>query len=410
MSGPDEADAVVVGSGPAGLAAAMELKRRGVERVVVVERDADVGGVPRHCGHPPFGMQEFARVLTGPAYAARLAAGAEASGADIRTQTAVTAIDLHADRVSLACTTPGGRREIVARRLLLATGTRESPRASRLTSGDRPLGVLNTGALQAYAYLERLAPFCRPVIVGTELVALSAILTCRSIGARPVAMIEEGPRPIAPGPLFLYPRLRGIPVMTSTRIVDIAGSPRVSHVVVETGDRTRLTLECDGVVFSGRFVGEAHLARLAGLDLDRGTGGPEVDQFGRTNHPLVFAAGNLLRPVETAGWSFREGARIGGFIAEDLKRGALPAERKRRLVPGNGVKYVMPQWLADDEGGLTDLQLRVTHPVSGHLVAEDAAGRRLVDRQISALPERRILIPVEQVKNGTGHITVQIVE
>lgn len=410
MTGSDEADVVIVGAGPAGLAAAVELRRRGIARVVVVEREAEAGGVPRHCGHPPFGMREFARILTGPAYAARLAGLAKASGADIRTRTAVAAIDLYADRVSLTCTTPGGLREIVARRVLLATGTRESSRSSRLTSGERPLGIMNTGTLQAHAYLERLAPFRRPVIVGTELVALSAILTCRSIGAEPVAMIEEGPRPVAPKPLFLYPRIRGIPVMTATRIVDIAGSPRVSHIILEREDCSRIALQCDGVIFSGLFVSETHLARLAGLALDTGTGGPEVDQFGRTSHPLVFAAGNLLRPVETAGWSFREGMRIGGFMAEDLKRGAPPTERKRRLLSGRGVKYVMPQWLADGEGGLADLQLRVTHPVKGRLVVEDAMGRRLVDRRISALPERRILIPAGQLERGTGRVTVRILE
>ena len=403
-------DVAIIGGGPSGLAAAAELKARGISRVVVIEREAETGGVPRHCGHPPFGIREFGRLLTGPAYARRLSAMALRSGAEIRTRTAVTAIEAGSEDVTLHCTAPEGVVSLTARRVLLATGTRESPRSVRFTSGERPLGVVNTGALQAYAYLEYLAPFRRPVIVGTELVALSAILTCRSLDAQPVAMIEEGPRPVAPSGLFLYPRLLGIPVMTGTKLVDIAGSPRVDHVVVEDPAGHRREIECDGVIFSGRFVGEAHLARMAGLDLDTGTGGPEVDQFGRTSHRAIFAAGNLLRPVETAGWSFREGRKIGGFIADDLAGRLGETGRERRLIAGDGIRYVMPQWLAGGAGGMSQIQLRVSRPVGGHLVAEDAGGREIYRQKLSALPERRILLPQKPLAGGTGRITLRIVE
>lgn len=403
-------DVAIIGGGPSGLAAAAELRSRGTARVLVIEREAETGGVPRHCGHPPFGMREFGRVMTGPAYARRLSRMALASGADIRVRTSVISIDASRDEVSITCSTPQGMTTFPARRVLLATGTRESPRSARLTSGERPLGVINTGALQAYAYLEHMAPFSRPVIVGSELVALSAILTCRSVGARPVAMIEEGEQPLAPRALFLYPRLQGIPLFTSTRVVDIVGSPRVDHVVVEDPEGQRRRIDCDGVIFSGRFVGEAHLARLAGLDIDPATNGPEIDQFGRTSHHAIFAAGNLLRPVETAGWCFREGRRIGGFVHDDLQGRLASSGRGLRIAPGEGIRYVVPQWIADGGTGMGSLQLRVQQPVKGLLAARDERGSRLFAKNLSALPERRILVPADFPKPASGVMSLGMID
>ncbi len=185
-------DVAIIGGGPAGIAAALTLKARGVKRVAILERESVLGGVPRHCGHPPFGVQEFGRFLTGPSYARRLAMEAEAAEVEILLRHSVTA--LKPDGV-VEVTTPEGRTAIRSLRVLLATGAREAPRAARLLGGDRPLGVLNTGALQAYVHLHGLAPFTRPVVVGTELVGLSALATCRSHGIHPVAVVESGRPP-----------------------------------------------------------------------------------------------------------------------------------------------------------------------------------------------------------------------
>ena len=164
-------DVAIVGGGPAGVAAALELRRRGVKRVVILEREEAAGGVPRHCGHPPFGMREFCRILTGPAYARKLCQAALAAGVDVRPHTAVTTLRPFGE---LDVATPAGPAEIVARRVVLATGGRESPRSARRVSGDRPVGVITTGTLQQSVYIEGLKPFRRPVVVGTELVSLSA--------------------------------------------------------------------------------------------------------------------------------------------------------------------------------------------------------------------------------------------
>ena len=213
---------------------------------------------------------------------------------------------------------------------------RESSRHARLISGDRPLGVVTTGTLQAMVHLHHLAPFSRPVVVGTELVSLSALLTCRKAHIRPVAMIESAPRPTARMPLLLYPRLLGIPVHYATDLVEIRGRSRVESVAVMSS-AGRATIACDGVLLTGSFVPEAALVRGSHLQLDPGSGGPTVDQFGRCSDPAWYAAGNLLRPVETAGWSFAEGQRIGSAVADDLA-GLLPRRTAMCRRPGRGAE------------------------------------------------------------------------
>jgi NADPH-dependent 2,4-dienoyl-CoA reductase/sulfur reductase-like enzyme len=395
---------VVVGGGPGGLAAAVAAKRAGLKHVMVLEREAVAGGIPRHCSHSPFGMREFTRILLGPAYARRLVEAARAQGVEIRTNVAVTALKPGG---SLVLSTRDGMREIAARRVILATGICETPRSARLVSGDRPLGVLTTGALQCFTHLERLMPFRRPVIIGSELVAFSALLTAWGAGIRPVAMIEPGSRTTARWPSALLPRLMGVELLLGTSLIEIIGSKRVEAVLVATAQGER-RIECDGVLFTGEFRPVAELVRQSHLMLDEKTGGPVIDQFGRCSDPAFFAAGNLLRPVETAGWCWAEGMRVGRDVARDLS-GLLPeAGRSVPVLAGAGIKFVVPQRLVAGASGM--LQMRATRPVDGHIKIAGAGGRSRA-RRITALPERRILLPISDIAiPAEGSIRIDIEE
>lgn len=390
-----DADVVVVGGGPAGIAAAVALRRRGVPRVTILEREEAAGGVPRHCGHPPFGMREFGRICTGPDYAKRLVALAYDEQVEIRTGTTVVALEPDA---SLQVVSSVGRERIHARRIVLATGVRETPRSARLTSGDRPMGVLNTGALQAFVYLRGLVPFRRPLIVGTELVAMSALLTCSAAGIHPVGMVEPSGRPTAFRPFALYPRLCRIPMYYGTEIAAIRGTQRVESVQLRRADGELTEVDCDGVLFTGGFLPEAALVRGSHLVLDDGSGGPQIDQYGRCSDHSYFAAGNVLRAVETAGWSFREGRRIGEIVADDLEGGLPGAARELHIERSGALKLVVPQRICVPlgTGGLQDLQLRVDQKVRGRLTIR--AGERVIwSKRLSALPERRILVPLREL-------------
>ncbi|GHB21497.1 NAD(P)/FAD-dependent oxidoreductase [Salinicola rhizosphaerae] len=382
-------DVAIVGSGPAGLSAAIRLREHGVGRVVVVERESEAGGIPRHCAHPPYGVREYHRLMTGPTYARHNVKLALAAGVEILTRHTVVALDAGA---RLKLTTPDGLATLTARRVLLAVGARETPRSARRISGDRPLGVVNTGTLQASLFLEHRKPFEQPLIVGTELVSLSAIASCRKAGIEPVAMIEPRGRPTARWPLNLYPRLNGIPLYVNTRLVSIEGSDRVEAAWVQSGRSGPRRIDCDGVLLTGEFTPESALVRQSALMLDPRSQGPSVDPYGRCSDPSYFAAGNLLRPIETAGWSWREGRRVADNLATDLADG-LAQEECVTINLRDPIKYCVPQRVpvsnTDRDGRL---QLRVTQPVKGSLRLW--VGERVVWQSTGHfLPERRILIP-----------------
>ena len=309
-----QTDVLVIGGGPAGLAAANELKRQGVGRVTLVERESVTGGIPRHCAHSPYGMREFGRVLSGRRYAERLTARASDARVDIRVRHSV--VSLGADHAEIA--TPEGALRIDARRIVLATGIRETSRAGRMISGQRPLGILTTGALQDYVHLRGLVPFRRPVIVGSELVTMSALLTCREAGIRPVALVEDEAFPRV-GLLGLFPHLLGLPVHYRTSIDDIFGAARVEAVRLRDHRGRTWMVECDGVLFTGRFTPESSLARLAGIRIDAKSGGPTIAFDFRTSCAPVFAAGNVLRAVKTAGQCWSEGVRVARAVAHSLE-------------------------------------------------------------------------------------------
>ncbi len=384
-----DCDVAVIGGGPSGLALATALRRMGVARVVVLERESEAGGIPRHCGHPPFGMREFGRVLTGPRYAERLVTAAVDAGVTIRSRTTVTAIS---PGPLLQLATPEGTERLSPRRVVLATGVRETPRSARLVSGDRALGVLTTGALQSTVYLKSRAPCRRPVILGSELVAFSALLTCRHAGIQPVAMVESEPRPVAWRAATALPRLMGVPFCAGSTVTRIHGNGRVTAVTLRDAAGVEKTLTCDGVVFSGRFTAEATLARMGHLETDPGTGGPRVDSLGRCSDPDYFAVGNVVHPADTAGRCWREGNALASTLVRSLA-GELPtADSAVPLeVAGDIIRYVYPQRLplARPPSPEAGIRIRFARAARGRLVVR-RGNESVLERRARVLPERQM--------------------
>ena len=281
--------------------------------MTLLEREAQAGGAPRHCGHPGFGMLDMARLWTGPRYAAALRGAA--TGIDLRCGHAVTA--LHpGGRVVVSG--PDGPYDLHGRRILLATGIRETPRAAQLVSGSRPFGILTTGALQRFVYQHHRLPCRNPVIVGSEIVGFSTLLTLRHMGARPVMLLDEAARLQTAPVVGLAARLIfGLQVRTGVTLDRIHGDRVVDAVSYTQGGQTH-RINCDGVVFAGRWQPQATLARLHPMGVDPATQGPTVDVHLRTSDPQVFAAGNVLRSVRSAGRCALEGRRVARLIAADL--------------------------------------------------------------------------------------------
>ena len=312
----DNCDVAVIGAGPAGLAAATALKKEGIDHILVLEREAQAGGIPRHCGHHPFGVLEYARVMTGPSYAKKIVETAREAGVDIALKTSVTQLGAKGE---LDIVSPMGRGKIKAKRVLLSTGVRETPRAARLVSGNRMMGVYTTGALQSMVYLKNLIPFRNPVVVGTEIVSFSALLTCKKAGIKPVAMLEENIRPKVLWPFHKAAKFFRVPLFLNTQLIDIIGKDRVEAVMVLDGKGDTRKIVCDGVLFTGLFTPESALVRMSHLKLDYDTGSPVIDTFGRCSDKAYYAAGNLLQPLNISVNCWRQGRRTACFIAKDLK-------------------------------------------------------------------------------------------
>jgi thioredoxin reductase len=310
----------IIGAGPGGLSIATELKKLGVDNVTLLERESTAGGIPRHCGHSPFGMREFHRVLRGAEYTRRLAGQAGKAGVEIRLNSTVTEIGQSGE---LSLSTPEGRQQLEADRVVICTGAREQPRSARLVSGTRPQGVMTTGALQSMIYLKQQKPFKRPVIIGTEMVAFSAFLSCRHAGMKPVAVIEAEPVISWWRLAALFPRLLGTPVLTDTSLETIDGQSQVQAVTLKRPSGELAKVECDGVIFTGKFIGESSLANMAGFEIDSTTNSPFVDAYGRCSNINYFATGNLRYPLKTAGQCWREGRDMARQVKASLD-GKLP--------------------------------------------------------------------------------------
>lgn len=398
----------ILGGGVAGLSAAIRLRERGIRDVVVIEREEVPGGVPRHCGHPAFGLREFRRLLSGPAYARRLAAAA--AGIEIRCRSTVSGI-APGGRIRLL-DPERGESELEAQAILLAFGVRETPRSARLVGGDRPWGVITTGALQQFVYLQKMHPFRRAVVIGSELVAFSALLTLRHAGIETAAMIEEAPRITARRPGDLLARLAlGVPVLTGAKLIAIHGLGQVEAVEIDQAGARR-QIACDGVVFTGRFRPETALLAASHIALDPASGGPAIDQYWRSSDPRVFVAGNLLHPVETAGIAWAEGRAAAEAIADHLAGRLPPPAAGAPVTAAAPLSYVYPQRLALPLAALSPLLLkaRAARAARGRLQLL-ADGRELWSRRVRLLPERRISLPADRLpRDGFSAISVELVE
>jgi thioredoxin reductase len=338
----------IVGGGPSGLTAAAALAGKVDGEVVVIEREAETGGIPRHSDHPGYGMRDLKRFISGPAYAKRLTAMAKDAGAVLETEAMVT--DWAGER-ALRITSPRGLRTVTADAVVLATGARERPRPARLIPGDRPDGVFTTGQLQNLVHLHHAKVGSRALVVGAELVSWSAVLTLRESGCATVGMVSGYPRSEAYAAFRVPGRfLMDGPVFTRSRVVGIEGKDRVRRAVVEniaTGKRT--TIECDTVVFTGDWIPDHEIARIGGLAMDAATRGPVVDAGLRTSSPGVFAVGNLLHPVDTADGAALDGRHVAAAVKGWLQNHDETPKAVRIRTDGP-FKWVAPQLVSPDGG------------------------------------------------------------
>ncbi len=402
-------DVLVVGAGPAGLAAAIELRRLGAGRVLVVDREEQAGGIPRHSAHTGYGLRDLGRLRTGPAYARHYARAAARSGAEIRLGT--TATGWAAGR-SVTVTSPAGLETVGAAAVLLATGCRERPRPARLIPGDRPAGIMTTGELQQRVYLRRERLPGRALVLGAEHVSFSAMVTLAHAGADVIALVTDQPRQQSYPAFALGAALRWrVPVWTSTVVSRVigrppgAGRPRLSGVeLTDLRTGAARVLACDILVVTGDWIPDHELARLAGIGIDPGTLGPAVDTALETSVSHVFAAGNLVHAAETA-----DVAALGGRHAARQVAAALRDPRPA----GDGDVLRVPvgtdpplRWISPNAVRIPPAGLAAAPPRGRFVLRSDVFRRRarLEVRQGGRLlaTARAGLVPARPVRLDAG--------
>lgn len=292
-----QVDVLVIGGGPAGLAAAIELKKCGVKVVRVLEREKSAGGVPRHSFHPGYGLRDFKQFLSGPRYAKKYVDAAIAAGVQISTLSTAT----HwIDDSQVQVTSPAGIETISARAIILATGARERARAAREVPGKRPAGIYTTGSLQQATYLENLAIGARAVIVGAEHVSFSAVMTLMHAGVKTVAMLTDKPQHETVGlvrwALGIWYRFK---FFTNTEIVEVLGDKRVTGVRIRRNG-IESVIACDTIVFTGNWIPDNELVRRGGFAIDSIYKSPVINNAGQIDGTSIYAVGNLVLPIKAA--------------------------------------------------------------------------------------------------------------
>ncbi len=402
---------VVIGGGPAGLAAAIAAKEAGCADVLLIERDRRLGGILNQCIHDGFGLHRFKEALSGPEYAARDIARLHDLGVDVMLNTIV--LNLSAGR-KLLLSRSGELREIQADAVVLAMGCRERARGALSIPGHRPSGVYTAGAAQNFVNMENIMPGARVVILGSGDIGLIMARRMTLEGARVEAVFEL--LPYSSGlPRNIQQCLvdYGIPLYLSTTVVETVGMERLEGVRVAEVDEARNPVPgterfvpCDTLLLSVGLIPENELAREAGVVLDPVTGGPKVDDCCMTSVSGLFSCGNALHVHDLVDWVSEEAARAGACAAAHVEK-RTESGRRVRVVSGKGVRYVLPDTIragADFHDMTGFLSFRVLAPARHGIVEILADGSPLREEKHARLH------PAEMVRVGLGKLAASGVD
>lgn len=350
-------DIVVLGGGPAGLAAATQAKKDGVKSILVIERDRELGGILQQCIHNGFGLHIFKEELTGPEYAERFIIELKAMGIDYKLDTMV--IEMNEDKHLLAMNSVDGLMEIHAKVVILSMGCRERTRGAIGIPGYRPAGVFNAGTAQRYLNMEGYMVGKRVVILGSGDIGLIMARRMTLEGATVLAVVEL--MPYSGGLTRNIVQCLDdydIPLLLSHTITSIKGKNRVESVLISKVDEnlkvlpnTEIEYDCDTLLLSVGLIPENELTRHAGIQMDAITNGPIVNESMETSISGIFACGNVVHVHDLVDFVTEESRRAGSAAASYLLNAKKHVSRKVMTKGDDGISYIVPQVVRATEVG-----------------------------------------------------------
>ena len=358
--------AVIIGGGPGELAAAAELKKNGIDDILILEREHTPGGILRQCIHDGFGLTRFGETLSGPEYAQRFIDDVKKQGIEIVTD--ATVIGLTRDR-KVTAASKDGLLQYQADAVILTMGCRERTRGALSIPGERPAGVFTAGTAQAYINLKNKMVGKNVIILGSGDIGMIMARRMTLEGAKVQAVFEIQPYPSGlPRNIEQCLNDYQIPLYLSHTVTKIIGHNRLEAVEVSQVDEnmqpipgTEKRYDCDTLILSVGLIPENELSLMAGVELDPRTKGAVVDEFYQTSVPGIFAAGNVLHVHDLVDFVSLEAERLAKSVAAYLKEDLAPAEIS--IETGGLIGYTVPQKIS----GARDVSLsfRPRKPVRG---------------------------------------------
>jgi len=407
-------DIVIIGGGPAGMAAAVSAYDAGCKDVVILDREPRLGGILMQCIHNGFGLHKLGRELTGPEYAAVYAEKVAERNIKVYTETMVT--DLSPEKIVTARNRQGILK-IRAKAVILAMGCRERSRGALNICGSRPAGVYSAGTAQKLVNCMGYQVGKRVVILGSGDIGLIMARRMSFEGSKVEAVCEVMPYS---GGLTrnIVQCLEdfGIPLYLSTTVVEIHGRKRLEGVTIAQVDEHRKPIEetkryipCDTLLLSVGLIPENELTRAAGIPIDPVTNGALVDEHCQTQIPGIFACGNVLQVHDLVDYVSEEAERAGLGAVQYVKDAAADGEVIRTL-PGNGVRYVLPQTIHKGDEDIS-LFLRVTQPFKNvKFTVTDGETVLLTAKRLKAAPGEmeKLTLKSDALKSVKGPVTVSL--
>ena len=409
---PRKVDALIVGGGPAGLAAAVKLYEQGIRNIVIIEREKKPGGILRQCIHDGFGVSRFETVLSGPEYAQRFIDEVERHGIPVCTNASV--LEITEDHLVTVAAREGLLRW-QAKAIILAMGCRERTRGALAIPGERPAGVFTAGVVQSYINLYNRMPVREVGILGSGDIGMMMARRLTMEGAHVQAVFE-----IQPYPSGLPRNIRqclddfNIPLYLSHCVTEIHGSSRLTGVSVAQVDEqlrpipgTEKEYSCDTLILSVGLIPENELTVGADIVLDGHTGGATVDEFFQTDHAGIFAAGNVLHVHDLVDFVSIESETMACAAARYISGELLP-HADIPVHAGADIGHTVPQRVSGQED--FTLSLRVKHPMRDRRIVIRQGGVEIAYKAVKRLVPAemlQIVVPTERI-HGKESLEVSI--